>query len=144
MDLSRRRFFGRKLSGVSPFRPPWSLPETLFLNLCSRCDDCLKACPTGLLVRGEGGFPVAEFSRAACTFCGDCSRACTTTAIARDTTQSPWSFGVEITEQCLALQNVDCRVCGEMCEVNAIRFKPRIGGVPLPEVDNVSCTGCGA
>ena len=144
MDISRRRFFARGHSGDAPFRPPWSLAEVLFTEQCTRCDDCIKACPTRLLVRGEGGFPMADFTRGSCTFCGDCAQACTTTAIGRDTTQSPWHFGIKIGEECLAVRNVDCRFCGEMCEVDAIRFRPRLGGVPLPEVNNDLCTGCGA
>ena len=88
--------------------------------------------------------PVADFAAAACTFCGDCARACTTGAIGRDTTAAPWAFGIAIAEGCLAAQNVECRVCGEACDVSAIRFRPRIGGVPLPEVDNTACNGCGA
>ena len=88
--------------------------------------------------------PVADFAAAACTFCGDCARACTTGAIARDTTATPWAFGIAIAEGCLAAQNVECRVCGEACDVSAIRFRPRIGGVPLPDVDNTACNGCGA
>lgn len=144
MDISRRRFFLRNERRVTHFRPPWSLPEALFVEHCSRCDDCIKACPTRLLVRGDGGFPIADFSRAACTFCGDCGETCTTAAISRDTTQSPWFFGIEVGEGCVAAQNVECRICGEICDVSAIRFKPRIGGIAIPEVDNASCNGCGA
>ena len=144
MDVSRRRFLGARVPGPAPFRPPWSLAEAAFLDRCSRCDDCIKVCPTGLLLRGAGGYPEADFSAAACTFCGDCSRACASGAIGRDTAQSPWSFGVVIGKGCLAAQNVECRVCGEVCDPAAIRFRPRLGGVPLPEVDLVACTGCGA
>jgi len=144
MDVSRRRFLGGRKPGPAPFRPPWSVPEARFVNTCTACDDCLKACPTGLLQRGEGGLPVADFAAAACTFCGDCARACTTGAIGRDTTAAPWAFGIAIAEGCLAAQNVECRVCGEACDVSAIRFRPRIGGVPLPAVDNTACNGCGA
>ena len=144
MDVSRRRFLGGRKPGPAPFRPPWSVAEARFANTCTACDDCLKACPTGLLQRGEGGLPVADFAAAACTFCGDCARACTTGAIARDTTATPWAFGIAIADGCLAAQNVECRVCGEACDVSAIRFRPRIGGVPLPDVDNTACNGCGA
>lgn len=144
MDVSRRRFLGGRKPGPAPFRPPWSVAEARFANTCTACDDCLKACPTGLLQRGEGGLPVADFAAAACTFCGDCARACTTGAIGRDTTAAPWAFGIAIAEGCLAAQNVECRVCGEACDVSAIRFRPRIGGVPLPAVDNTACNGCGA
>ena len=144
MDVSRRRFLGARVPGPAPFRPPWSQLERAFLTSCTRCDDCLKACPTGLLRRGEGGYPEADFATAACTFCGDCARACATGAIGRDTAAQPWAFGIAIGGSCLAAQNVECRVCGELCETGAIRFRPRIGGVPLPAVDNLACNGCGA
>ena len=144
MDLSRRRFFGSRLPRVAPFRPPWSVLEARFVDACSRCDDCVKACPTSLLKRGDGGFPVADFSAAACTFCGDCAKACKTGAIATDTSQEPWQFTIRIGEGCLAHQRVECRVCGEMCEARAIRFPLMAGGVSRPEVDSSACTGCGA
>lgn len=144
MDIPRRRFLGRRNPGPAPFRPPWSLPEGLFVDRCSRCDDCIKVCPTGLLMRGEGGFPSADFMRGPCTFCGECASACATGAIGRDSTRKTWSFAIAIDDECLAVRNVDCRVCGEACDAGAIRFHPRIGGVPLPEVNNASCNGCGA
>lgn len=142
MDASRRRFLGAQAPGPVPIRPPWSLPEDEFLSRCSRCDDCLQACPTGVLVRGQGSYPQIEFSVATCTFCGDCARACTTGAIQRDVTQKPWSLEILIGDQCLAAQRVECRVCGEICDFDAIRFRPRIGGAPLPTVDASQCTGC--
>lgn len=144
MDSSRRRFFGNHRSGPAPFRPPWSVAEARFVDRCNRCDDCVKVCPTHLLVRGDGGFPIADFSAAACTFCGECARVCTTRAIAGPTEQSPWQFSVRISEACLPRQGVECRVCGEACGTGAIRFRPRIGGVALPEVDDTACSGCGA
>jgi len=144
MDITRRRFLEGRGTGAPLFRPPWSLPETLFSESCTRCDACITACPTQLLRRGDGGFPVAEFSAASCTFCGDCARACTSGAIAADLTQAPWAFVVAIAANCLPSRGVECRVCGETCEARAISLKPRRGGPPLPEVDAAACTGCGA
>lgn len=147
MDLSRRRFFGSRLPRVAPFRPPWSVPEAAFVDACSRCDDCVRTCPTALLKRGDGGFPVADFAAAACTFCGECAKTCATGAIVRDTSREPWSFTIRIDDGCLARQRVECRVCGEACEANdsrAIRFRLVAGGVPVPEIDDAACTGCGA
>ena len=144
MDLSRRRFFGSRLPRVAPFRPPWSVLEARFVDDCSRCDDCVSACPTGLLQRGDGGFPVADFATAACTFCGECAKACTTGAIAPDATQAPWQFTIRISDGCLAHQRVECRTCGESCEAHAIRFRLFAGATPLPEIDHAACTGCGA
>ena len=143
MDPSRRRFFGRS-TRVSPFRPPWSMPEAVFVDACTRCDDCVSACPTGLLKRGYGGYPVADFTAASCTFCGECSDACATSAISRELAAAPWSFSIHIADGCLAHQRVECRVCGELCEAGAIRFRPTLGGVSRPEIDRAACTGCGA
>ncbi|WP_305075013.1 ferredoxin-type protein NapF [Propionivibrio sp.] len=143
MNPSRRRFFGRS-TRVAPFRPPWSMPEAVFVDACTRCDDCVSACPTGLLKRGDGGFPVADFTAAACTFCGECSDACATSAISRELAAAPWSFSIHIADGCLAHQRVECRVCGELCETKVIRFRPTLGGVSCPEVDHAACTGCGA
>ncbi len=127
-----------------PFRPPWSAPEGLFAELCTRCDACLPVCPTGLIQRGDGGFPVADFAASSCTFCGDCARACTTGAIAGDLTLPPWHYAVAISATCLPQRGVECRICGEACDARAIRFTPRRGCVALPEVDAAACTGCGA
>lgn len=44
---------------------------------------------------------------------------------------------------CLALNRVECRLCGEHCEAGAIRFPPRLGGVPAPVIDSGRCHGCG-
>ncbi len=47
-----------------------------------------------------------------------------------------------IGEDCLAHKNIVCRSCGDLCEHGAIRFRPRLGGAALPEVDGERCTGC--
>ena len=144
MDNSRRRFFGIRTSGITAVRPPWSVAEPQFVDCCSRCDDCVRVCPTRLLARGAGGFPVADFSTAACTFCGECAKICSTGAIRIVPNQAPWSFAIRIGDDCLPRQGVDCRVCGEACEIGAIRFRLRAGGAALPEVDSEACTACGA
>ena len=30
-------------------RPPWAIEESQYLSLCTRCGECFKACPNGLL-----------------------------------------------------------------------------------------------
>ena len=144
MEISRRRFFGGGNSDVLACRPPWSLADGAFETRCSRCGDCVKICPTGLLRNGDAGFPVADFTLAACTSCGDCASVCTVGAIDRQRVQQPWLFDISIDSACIANRGVECRVCSEACDVGAIQFRPRIGGVPLPELDETACTGCGA
>jgi ferredoxin len=55
-----------------------------------------------------------------------------------------WPYKAVIGPTCLPNKGVECRVCGDFCDARAIRFAPRIGGSPLPEIDTEKCTGCGA
>lgn len=125
-------------------RPPWALPEGEFVERCTRCGDCVKACPTHILVVGDGGFPTVDFREGECTFCGDCVTACQPKALVRVPEAAAWPYKATIGEDCLPRQGVECRVCGDFCEARAIRFTPRLGGSPLPDIDPDHCTGCGA
>ncbi len=127
-----------------PVRPPWSLEEDRFITQCTRCSDCVSACPQHILVTGRGGFPQVDFSRNECLFCGDCVRNCTTGALQPNLTLAPWSLQPVIEASCLAQQGVECRVCSEVCEARAIHIRLRVGGPGLPEVNGEDCIGCGA
>ncbi|MCW8825874.1 MAG: ferredoxin-type protein NapF, partial [Gammaproteobacteria bacterium] len=119
--------------------------ENLFVEQCSRCDDCIKACPTHILERGRGGFPLVNFSKGECEFCGDCLNACKQSAFVTDwESRSPWQVKASATESCITYKGVVCRTCGEMCDARAIQFSPRVGGVSTPEFDDELCSGCGA
>ena len=149
VQASRRAFFGASRAGsVHPIRPPWAIAEDDFVEICTRCAACIEACPTGLLVKGGGGFPEADFTpgRApeGCTFCGKCLESCRDWALLRQPDEAPWALKAVFSEACLAAQKVVCRTCGEACEAGAIRFPPRLGGVSLPQLDAAACTGCGA
>ncbi|MBL8429552.1 MAG: ferredoxin-type protein NapF [Dechloromonas sp.] len=144
VDLSRRGFFRGRPRPRAEMRPPWALLETDFIDRCTRCNECLKACPTNILVVGDGGYPSVDFSVGECTFCGDCVIACQPKALCRDPEQAAWACKASIGEDCLPRQGVECRVCGDFCDTRAIRFAPRLGGSPLPEIDPEKCTGCGA
>lgn len=147
VDTGRRFFLrGRARGAPLPVRPPWAVPELLFVDLCSRCDECVEACGESVLRRGSGGFPEADFRSGACTFCGDCARSCPENVLRVG--QSPttaWDQSrVEISSSCLALQGTVCRACGDTCEPRALRFRLALGGRSEPILDPVRCTGCGA
>lgn len=144
VDLSRRAFFRGRPRPKSELRPPWALAEGDFIDRCTRCDDCLRACPTHILVAGDGGYPTVDFREGECTFCGDCVTACQPKALQRAENQPAWPYQAVIGEDCLPKQGVECRVCGDFCDARAIRFPPRLGGSPLAEIDSEKCTGCGA
>jgi len=144
VDASRRGFFRGRPRPQAEIRPPWALPEAGFSERCTRCNDCLTACPEQIIVSGDGGFPTIDFGRGECTFCGACASACKPLALLRVDAQQPWPYKALIGPGCLPKHGVECRVCGDFCDVRAIRFAPRIGGSPLPEIDPEKCTGCGA
>lgn len=142
--ISRRQFLRGDLSGrKAPQRPPWALREDEFLAACTRCGDCAAACPEKIIVV-ERGYPRIDFARGACSFCGDCAAVCRPAAIRRVAGERPWRILPTFGDKCMARENVVCRTCGDACEMAAIRFRPRLGGAALPEVDGEKCTGCGA
>ena len=145
MQASRRGFLrGRIRSDHNAIRPPWAVDAERFESLCTRCDDCIAVCPTGVVKSGDGGYPRIDFSAGECTFCGECVAVCEPAALVRNDAEPAWSLRATIGEACIALSGVECRVCGERCEASAIRFRPRLGGVARPELELERCTGCGA
>ena len=74
-------------------RPPGAVAEEKFLELCTKCDDCIKACPENTLFRapeaegkveGEAvGTPTFRPARKPCFLCTDlyCINACQTGAL---------------------------------------------------------------
>jgi len=125
-------------------RPPWALAEIAFVEHCTRCGDCARACPTAIIRQGDGGYPVLDFARGECTFCGDCADACSPRAIARKLDAAPWQLRASIVDTCLAQRQIECRICGEQCAEQAIGFPPQAGGIARPVLDASRCTGCGA
>lgn len=145
-SISRRGFLRGRTRRVEPAqRPPWALDEATFIDRCTRCDACVAACPTAILVRADGGYPAVDFSRGECTFCAECVSRCAPRALQRTAAgEEAWPLRARIGTACLAAQGVECRVCGEACPTAAIRFRPRLGGVAQPALDAGACNGCGA
>jgi len=145
MDPTRRRLLGgRHPSASQRYLPPWAGDAQAFLQRCTRCGDCLSACPTGLLGADAEGYPAPQFDHAACSFCGECAAACTARALDRTDGRPAFAHVAKIEAGCLALQGVECRVCGEACEVAAIAFRPQLRAVAQPAIDASRCNGCGA
>lgn len=140
VSLARRQLLRGALDQPARRRPPWSLDA--FTDLCSRCGDCVAACPPQILVKGDGGFPEIRFDSEGCDFCGACARACPEPVF--DLTRPAFPWRAQLTEACLALANVHCQSCQEACEVAAIRFRPALGKPPQPTLDADLCNGCGA
>jgi len=141
--LSRRSFLaGRHSTDPAPLRPPWT-DEARLMAACTACGDCISACPQAILSPGHGGLPILSFAERECTLCGRCAEACQEPVF--DGRHGRAFFHVAaIDESCFARRGIHCQTCGDACPETAIRFRPRLGGPPEPEVASDSCNGCGA
>jgi MauM/NapG family ferredoxin protein len=185
-DIGKRAVLGGLVAGLSiPFlgrldgqidkvsdprliRPPGSLPEKDFLELCQRCGLCMKVCPTNainptLTEAGMAGFwtPHLIMTQGYCEYtCTLCGSVCPTGAIqeiaVKDKIEQPIKIGSAYIDRgrCLPWSgNTPCIVCQEVCPTSpkAIYLKKDIiirpDGkkleVQLPYVDLKRCVGCG-
>ena len=145
-QVSRMQFLRGDFTGKeTPLRPPWAINESLFLEICTQCGECISHCPTHIIKPARANFPVIDFNSGECLFCEQCVDACEPHALLKARKSSPWSIKVSIKEDvCIAHQGVECRSCYDPCGVRAITMPPRLGGISIPVVNTTNCTGCGA
>ncbi len=148
--ISRRQFLRADFRAeCSTLRPPWALREDDFVEQCTRCGDCLRACPQTILQSDAAGFPEVDFARGACTFCAACLGVCASGALmppARPSQVSspPWLAKAVIDDRCLTQRGVFCEVCRDQCAPRAIQFRLAVGKAPGPRINESTCSGCGA
>ena len=156
---------------TTPVRPPGSVPEGKFLQLCIRCGECFKACPNNVLqpISFDRGFDtlwtpevVADWAGCEPT-CNNCGQVCPTGAIRAlspaEKRAARIALAVVNERTCLPYAGrEDCRMCVDECAAagyNSIEFL-RVGGefdengVPIegsgylaPVVLADKCVGCG-
>ncbi len=138
-------------------RPPGALPEMDFLAQCSRCGECMAACPTNTLqpIWLDAGFmglfsPGLNLRRSYCSpECRMCGEVCPTDAIrSLSKDERIWAktgTAVIFRRKCLAWeQQKSCMVCDEVCPYKAVEFRKEPGNrVPVPLVREEKCAGCG-
>ena len=149
-------------------RPPGAVEENRFLDLCLRCEECVKACSsTGGCLQPSGieygwtGFwtPRARMREGYCEYsCTLCGQVCPSGAIQPLTEEikKQTVIGLAYIDRSLCIPwatGEDCIVCEEHCPTpeKAIVFRkgdvelPGMvkSGVKLPYVDRNLCIGCG-
>lgn len=127
-----------------PF-PPWALKSNEFINLCSRCGDCIQVCPQHIIKKNEQNLPVIDFNVAECTFCTQCVDVCKTgsLSLAEFIGSDPWPIKAVVNDVCVNYSGTVCQMCANACNDDAIQFKLQVEGT-IPVIDFESCTGCGA
>lgn len=152
---SRRQLLQGKVRTEPVLRLPWSLGEAEFTAKCTQCNDCISACETQIIVRDNLGFPKVDFTKGECTFCHQCVDVCQQPLfkqhlkqdIEQDLKQKkakPWPVTFDISDKCLAKNDVYCQSCRDVCEPNAIRFRYQVAKVAEPQIKPTDCSQCGA
>ncbi len=165
----------RQLRGAPPdappLRPPGSVPEPQFLQLCVRCGECLKACPFNAIqpMGFEGGLDSLWTPRLVPDWvgcepkCNNCGQVCPTGAIRALPLEEKRAarVGLAIVNEATCLPHLGtqaCQLCFDECKAagyNAIEFarvhveldangQPVEGsGFSAPVVLAEKCNGCG-
>lgn len=127
-------------------RPPGAVAEPAFLQKCTQCGDCIRACPydaihqAPLRLRSAAGTPILDPIRQPCWLCTDtpCIAACETGALSAELELKLGTARI-LEQTCLAYQGTGCTTCSERCPVD--------GAITLaegkPRVVEDACTGCG-
>jgi ferredoxin-type protein NapG len=139
-------------------RPPFALQELDFLIKCTRCHDCIDACPHGTIfaLSARLGIEVAstpalDLVNGACYLCDGwpCAAACEPGALRLPDTEDegetqappplPRLAKVKIDPaHCLPYSGPECGVCGSVCPVpGAIEWD-----MTRPQINSDLCTGC--
>lgn len=168
------RSFGARLddpAAFRPVRPPGSVPEQQFLEMCIRCGECFKVCPNNVLqVEGfqqglEGLWtPLVNADWAGCeSSCNACGQVCPTGAIRalplEEKKVARMGLAIVNESTCLPFANREaCQLCVDECNAagyEAIEFVNvhtalDSDGLPIdgsgfiaPVVLADKCVGCG-
>ncbi len=179
--MDRREFFRRGLGKVTKevvkhadakvsarasrwIRPPFAIDEIEFLLACTRCDDCIKACPYNIIfpLATKNGAdvmntPALDLLNNGCHLCEDwpCVNACEVNALAfpqavtdepgiADNQQLDLLAALKLaiisinTGHCLPYQGPECGACAASCPVEgALQWQ-----MERPSINMDVCTGC--
>ena len=135
---------------VPVLRPPGAITEKAFLQSCSRCDECIHACPKDAIQRApkKMGFlihntPYIDPMRNPCVMCTDlpCIPACPDGALlpVQELTDVSMGYAILDKKKCQAYGDTFCQQCVIDCPVpGAIH---QVNNKPV--IDKNICTGCG-
>ena len=124
-------------------RPPGAASESLFLERCTRCGDCVKACPYGAItVHPHDDSPILFPDQTPCYLCEDlpCIAACGTHALeaVEDIEDIRMGLATVSSKACTAEQG--CNACVSQCPTRALSMDFDMLGIM---VSGEQCVGCG-
>jgi ferredoxin-type protein NapF len=176
-NLTRRLFFagaggallalGARRLGAARYRksdtllrPPGAVPEDRFAGLCIRCNNCVHACPTKIILPDTGhegglagfGAPIIRYDRDykyCLETCDACTQVCPTGALTPLPLEqkNKYIIGEALVDNniCLtALGKKECDACELACPYDAVKITWDEAQYISYPVVNDKCVGCGA
>jgi ferredoxin-type protein NapF len=147
-----------RFSDANYFRPPASISPELFNTLCIRCGNCIKACPTNIIVHHtktddltawmtpELSFDNKGYCLEDCNLCGTVCPSGSISPFSVAAKKELFMGSIQIgLDKCLLTQRTECDRCKAVCHYQAIEIVPAEQSLTMkPVVDLKKCVGCGA
>ena len=124
-------------------RPPGAIEEPLFLERCTKCNDCVTACPPGAITaHPQDGTPVLFADQSPCLLCEDlpCIAACGTEALLPIEGINHVRMGMATVSHRLCTAGQGCHACVSKCPTDALWMD--VASLHLSVVKE-ACVGCG-
>lgn len=124
-------------------RPPGAVAEDVFLDCCTKCNDCVTACPPGAIaVHSADGTPILYADQSPCLLCDDfpCITACRTEALVPVSGIDQVQMGTAEVSHRFCTAGQGCHACVSKCPTNALVLD--VASLHLT-VSLEACVGCG-
>lgn len=123
-------------------RPPGAVDEALFLERCTRCGDCVKACPYQTIRVDARGLPVIFPDEVPCRLCEDfpCISACGTEALLPVAHRGQVAMGLAVVSSRSCTAEQGCHACVSQCPTEALTMDFESYRLL---VTSDRCVGCG-
>ena len=143
-----------KAEAVHWIRPPYAVDELEFLLACTRCGECVTACPHDVIFPLESRLgakvvntPAMDLLNKGCHLCEDwpCVNACEPKALKFPEVEEDEKMPLPVlakasinTSTCLPYSGPECGACQGSCPVPGAL----VWEMERPRVDQDICTGC--